>query len=1000
MFSIPSLFLISLVYFFFIIFCAVAAKKHWVPKSILNHPMTFALSLGGYTGTWAISGALSVANTDGYLFLSYFFGTAALFIFSPLMIKPLFYLTKRFRLGSLADLLSFRYKSSWAGLIVACFVVICVLPLMAIQFDKLAETAVYITQPYPIPIDYQQSRPWAWFFCVAITATALFFSYSQVNHQSRENGLVFTTALQSLIKLLCFLTIGGMALFAVFDGPKALEGWLLSNPARLYQLNSSIISNNARTLTIIFFAAALAFPHLFHLTFVENPNKRAIDTASWAFPAYLLLISLPILPILWAAQTLGVKSADYLFALGIGKLLASPWVTIAGFFCMLSAAATLLTIIAISASSMFANHLILPYLSQKKQIDLFNRIGLVKQGLIIILVFLSMVVLEASKQMPMLINYSFAAFSAACQFLPGILALLYWPRGNRVGLITGIVVGFICWFISIVLPMVSEDAFGLMPFLIKFFSLAPNSYFTIATTACLGINMFVFGLVSFLIKQDAEEAYFAALCSQDNLSLPIRYKIGLHKAEDFIDKLAEAIGLERARQQVIQAVNELGITLSESRPFTLRLLRRQLEANLSGFYGPTVSRQIISNNIPYIGVEQSHKDISLIEQTLDTNQKALSGLALELDFLRRYHRNTIESLPVGVCTFGKDLEILLWNKQIETLSNQSKESLLGAHISEIESPWKETIEHFLSSEEIIQRKISLSFPEGSRWFNLFKTTQNNDADQFIADNQTVIIEETTETVMLENEVLHSERLASIGRLAAGVAHEIGNPVTGIACLAQNLVLDSDAPEILDASTQITEQTERIKRILQILMNFSHAGHVEDDFLQPIGLFDCVEDAIHLLSLENKAIKDQVTNNVNPDIKVLGDAQRLLQVFINLLNNAIFASNKDDPIEITSKETQTQAWIYLKDSGSGIDPIIQEKIFEPFFTTKETGQGTGLGLSLVYSIIEDHHGSISVTSPTDHNNNRGTCFTLELPKIKLDQTNQSIHHEGSTECHLY
>ncbi|MCY4045216.1 MAG: ATP-binding protein [Cellvibrionales bacterium] len=986
MFTIPSLFLISLLYFFFIIFCAIAAKRHWIPKHILNHPMTFALSLGGYTGTWAISGALSVANTDGYLFLSYFFGTAALFIFSPLMIKPLFHLTKRFRLGSLADLLSFRYKSSWAGLMVASFVVICILPLMAIQFDKLAETAVYITQPYPMPIDYNQSRPWAWFFCVAITATSLFFSYNQINHQSRENGLVFTTALQSLIKLVCFLLIGGIALFAIFDGPKALEGWLISNPSRIFQLNNSIISNNARTLIIIFFAAALAFPHLFHLTFVENPSKRAIDTASWAFPAYLLLISLPILPILWAAQTSGVRSADYLFALGIGKVLSSPWVVLAGFFCMLSAAATLLTVIAISASSMFANHLILPYLSQEKQIGLFNRIGLVKQGLIIALVFLSMMVLEASKQMPILINYSFAAFSAACQFLPGILALLYWPRGNRVGLVAGIIVGFICWFIAIVLPMVSEDAFGLMPFLIQFFSLAPNSYFTIATTACLGINMLVFGLVSFLIKQDAEESYFAALCSQDNLSLPIRYKIGLQKADDFIDKLSDAMGINRARQQVIQATNELGIDLSETRPFALRLLRRQIEANLSGFYGPTVSRQIISTHIPYIGVEQSHKDIRLIEQTLDANQKALSGLSLELDLLRRYHRNTIESLPIGVCTFGKDLEILLWNQHIETLSGQSKESLLGAHISEIQSPWKESVEQFLTSDEKTLRKVSLTFSDGPRWFNFFKTTQNLDADQFIADNQTVIIEETTETVMLENEVLHSERLASIGRLAAGVAHEIGNPVTGIACLAQNLVLDSDAPEIAEASTQITEQTERIKRILQILMNFSHAGHVEDDFLQPIALYNCVEDAIHLLSLENKAIKDQISNHIHKDIKVLGDAQRLLQVFINLLNNAIFASHASDPIILTSKETQTQVWVYVKDSGSGIDPAIHEKIFEPFFTTKETGQGTGLGLSLVYSIIEDHHGSIKVTSPIDQINNRGTCFTLELPKIKMDNPN--------------
>jgi nitrogen-specific signal transduction histidine kinase len=91
-------------------------------------------------------------------------------------------------------------------------------------------------------------------------------------------------------------------------------------------------------------------------------------------------------------------------------------------------------------------------------------------------------------------------------------------------------------------------------------------------------------------------------------------------------------------------------------------------------------------------------------------------------------------------------------------------------------------------------------------------------------NQTLLMEEVTETVMLEKELLHNERLASLGRLAAGVAHEIGNPVTGIACLAQNLKYDSDKPEIAEAARDILTQTERISRIVQSLVNFSHAGN--------------------------------------------------------------------------------------------------------------------------------------------------------------------------------
>ncbi len=979
MFAESHILIIAATYFLAIMGLALAANKGYIPEKLLNHPMIFSLSLGGYTGTWAISGALTVANTDGYLFLSYFFGTSALFIFSPLIIRPLFSLTKAYRLSSLADLFSFRYESNWAGFIVALFVMVCVLPLMAIQFDKIAETAIYLIQPPSAPIDYENCRPWAWGFFIIITLLSLLLSRHQATSQQRNNGLVFTTAVQSFIKLFCFLTLGAFALFFIFNGSSDLEAWLYANPAKLYQLNSSIISNNARTLTVIFFAAALAFPHLFHLTFSENPNSRSIDTASWAFPAYLLLISLPILPILWAAQASGIKSADYLYALSLGFIHHNPWVMLVGFFCMLSAAATSLIVIAISSSGMCANHLILPYFSKKNQIRLFGRLGLIKQLLLVFVLLMSMLVLEWSKQMPILTNFSFAAFSAACQFLPGILALLYWPRGNRSGLVAGILAGFFCWLLAIILPMVREDAFGLMPFLIQSFSLAHDSYFTIASTACLGVNMLIFGSVSFFSKMDQEQHYAAEICSQDNLSLPVRQKLAVRSARQFVDRLSSAVGHEVAHEAVSRSIVELKMSIDETRPFALRLLRRKVEAHLSALYGPTVSRQVIAEHLPYSSERSANKDIRLIEQNLEMNKHILSGLAFELDRLRRYHRQTIEALPIGVCTLGHDLEILLWNQSLEKLTNQKTETLLGAHISIITEPWQHEIRDFLNNSPNRKNKVPLTFGHETRWFTFFKTEPKDNQGFFQEGNQTIIIEEVTETVLLENEVLHNERLASIGRLAAGVAHEIGNPVTGIACLAQNLTLDSDSPAIHDASEMITEQTGRIKKILQTLINFSHAGsQLPDELTQKVNVYHCAEDAIHLLSLENKDIIERINNDIEPTHDIKGDAQRILQVFINLLNNALFAAHNDTPVFLESTQKGDLISITVTDYGAGIPKAIQEQIFEPFFTTKEVGEGTGLGLSLVYSIIEDHHGSIYVKSPIDEEQARGTCFTIELP----------------------
>src|SRR5690606_1721542 len=130
-------------------------------------------------------------------------------------------------------------------------------------------------------------------------------------------------------------------------------------------------------------------------------------------------------------------------------------------------------------------------------------------------------------------------------------------------------------------------------------------------------------------------------------------------------------------------------------------------------------------------------------------------------------------------------------------------------------------------------------------------------------------------------------LASIGRLAAGVAHEIGNPVTGIACLAQNLKYDSDKPEVAITAKDIITQTQRITRIVQSLVNFSHTGSHRQDFIPvQVNLFACADDAIHLLSLDKQSPAHVIDNRIAPELDVAGDPQLLLQVFLNLLKNAL------------------------------------------------------------------------------------------------------------------
>jgi signal transduction histidine kinase len=233
--------------------------------------------------------------------------------------------------------------------------------------------------------------------------------------------------------------------------------------------------------------------------------------------------------------------------------------------------------------------------------------------------------------------------------------------------------------------------------------------------------------------------------------------------------------------------------------------------------------------------------------------------------------------------------------------------------------------------------------------------------------------------LLEEELMHSERLASIGRLAAGVAHEIGNPVTGIACLAQNLEYETEPSEIREMAHDILTQTDRVNRIVESLVNFSHVGSKSSDSkLNPSNLADCIDEAIHLLELDHKAKPVQLINLCDREFLVLADSQRLLQVFINLLGNARDASDSGSQVTVSATLEQDLVNIQVEDEGCGIPQHQLGQVFEPFFTTKDPGAGTGLGLALVYSIMEAMGGNVHLLSPVREGERPGTRVTLQLP----------------------
>jgi two-component system NtrC family sensor kinase len=236
---------------------------------------------------------------------------------------------------------------------------------------------------------------------------------------------------------------------------------------------------------------------------------------------------------------------------------------------------------------------------------------------------------------------------------------------------------------------------------------------------------------------------------------------------------------------------------------------------------------------------------------------------------------------------------------------------------------------------------------------------------------------TQELVSMQARVAQSERLASVGMLAAGVAHEINNPLGGILALT-SLTLE-DTPELdtrRDNLQEVVRQTERCRDIVKSLLEFSRQSKAGTE---SVDLNEVARDTLALVGNQSLFFNVEVVMNLAPELPtIMADRSQLQQVFMNLFVNAAQAMQEQGRITVTSSYSKRDGHVVVavSDTGHGIDADHIARIFDPFFTTKENGHGTGLGLSIAYGIVTQHGGTISV----DSRPGQGTTFSMRFPAV--------------------
>jgi two-component system NtrC family sensor kinase len=234
---------------------------------------------------------------------------------------------------------------------------------------------------------------------------------------------------------------------------------------------------------------------------------------------------------------------------------------------------------------------------------------------------------------------------------------------------------------------------------------------------------------------------------------------------------------------------------------------------------------------------------------------------------------------------------------------------------------------------------------------------------------------TEELVAMQARVAQSERLASLGMLAAGVAHEINNPLGGILALT-GLTVEEMKPEDPNRETlqEVIRQTERCRDIVKGLLEFSRQSKANTE---RIDLNRILQDTLSPLAKQALFFNIEVVRDLDPGLPaVMADKSQFQQVFMNIFVNAVQAMDERGTITIASRHNRAGKCVEMaiSDTGRGIAPEQIDRIFDPFFTTKESGRGTGLGLSIAYGVVTTHRGAISVRSEVG----KGSTFTIRMP----------------------
>ncbi len=636
-----------------------AHHRKEIGRSIVSNPIVYSLSIAVYCTSWTFYGSVGKASTTGIDFLMIYLGPSLAAFSWLFLLRRIVKISKENNITSIADFISLRYgKSLWLGALVTIIAVLGIMPYIALQI-KAVSHSFFLVSGLPaddIPLTRLGSGaklPTGLILAVILSIFSIIFGARKLVSSDRHEGLVAAVAFESLIKLISLLGVGIFVTYFLFDGVTDIfTRFKAFDPAafdRLFTLDtSSRNSDSIPTFTMLFLSmgAIMLLPRQFHVMVIENSDEKHISTAMWLFPTYMFLINLFVMPIaLGGILTTGSNQGADFFVISIPLITGNSAIAQLAFLGGVSAAAGMVMVESVAISTMLLNHIFMPIIVRCTPQVWFPLLLInLKRFGIFLVIMMGYYYHRIVGDSYMLVNMGLISFSAAAQFMPAMLGGLYWRRGNKAGAIGGILLGFMIWFYTLLLPSFSKS--GWLP--TDLLTEGPFGITLLRPTALFGLsgmdlwshslfwsmlfNISTYITCSIMLKQTDKEReqvskYIAVFerergyrqTEQKRLSKPVT------KAQ-FVTLMAKFIGEAEAQNAISlygdsRELNSNG-AVSE---FELPNLKRHTEKTLAGSVGAAAAGAIVDSFLSDMGsrMESVYDIYSTVRASLDQSRESL-----------------------------------------------------------------------------------------------------------------------------------------------------------------------------------------------------------------------------------------------------------------------------------------------------------------------------------------------------------------------------------------